>query len=129
LDAVCLKGKVFSGKGEGTEFLNFPWVRKQIKEKLGFTPYQGTLNVRLFEDNVNLRKKLASAKGMGISPEPGFCRGRLFEACLMGTVVCGVIVPEIAGYPEDVIELVASVNLRERLQLSDGDLVVVKIMF
>jgi riboflavin kinase len=124
-----LKGKVFSGKGEGTEFLNFPWVRKQIEEKLGFAPYPGTLNVGLFEDSVNLRKRLEWAKGMEILSEPGFCRGRLFEACLMGTVVCGVIIPDVAGYPEDVIELVASVNLRERLQLSDGDLVDVKIMF
>jgi len=128
LDAVCLKGKVFSGKRKGTEFLSFPWVRRQIEEKLGFMPHQGTLNVRLFEDSVNLRKRLASAKGMEISPEPGFCRGRLFEACLMGTVVCGVIVPEVAGYPEDMIELIASVDLREKLQLSDGDPVDVKIM-
>jgi riboflavin kinase len=123
-----LKGKVFSGKGEGTQFLNFPWVRKQIEEKLGFAPYEGTLNVRLYKDSINLRKTLTSASGMEILPQPGFCRGRLLKACLMGTVVCAVVVPEVAGYPEDVIELVASVNLREKLQLSDGDLVVVQIM-
>jgi riboflavin kinase len=123
-----LKGKVFSGKGEGTQFLNFPWVRKQIEEKLGFAPYEGTLNVRLYKDSINLRKTLTSASGMEILPQPGFCRGRLLKACLMGAVVCAVVVPEVGGYPEDVIELVASVNLREKLQLSDGDLVVVQIM-
>jgi riboflavin kinase len=128
LDAVCLKGKVFSGKGEGTEFLNLPWVRKQIEEKLGFIPYEGTLNVKLHKDSVNLRRMLTSASGIEILPQPGFCHGRLFKACLMGTVVCAVVVPGVSGYPEDVIELVASVNLREKLQLLDGDLVNVKIM-
>ena len=128
MDAICLKGKVFSGKGEGAEFLNLPWVRKQIKEKLGFTPYAGTLNVKLHKDSINLRKVLTSARGIKILPQPRYCRGKLFKACLMGTVVCAVVVPEVSGYPEDVIEVVASVNLREKLQLFDGDLVDVKIM-
>lgn len=128
MDAICLKGKVFSGKGEGTEFLNFSWVKKQIKEKLGFTPCEGTLNVKLHKDSINLRKMLTSARGIEILPQPSFCRGRLFKACLMGAVVCAVVVPGVSGYPEDVIELVASVNLREKLQLLDGDLVDVKIM-
>lgn len=128
MDAICLKGRVVSGKGEGAKFLKLPWVKRQIKEKLGFLPYEGTLNVRLNEDNIKLIKALTSAKGIEIMPQSGFCRGKLFKACLMSNVYCAVVVPEVAGYREDVIELVASVSLRERLRLSDGDLVDVKVM-
>jgi CTP-dependent riboflavin kinase len=46
----------------------------------------------------------------------------------MGSVECAVVFPEVADYPEDVIELIASTNLREKLHLVDGDLVDLKIM-
>jgi CTP-dependent riboflavin kinase len=39
------------------------------------------------------------------------------------------VVPEIVRYPADVIEIVASVNLREKFQLKDGDSVEVTVPF
>ena len=44
-----LNGAIFSGGGNGKKFLELPWVKQQIREKLGFTPYPGTLNVKLNE--------------------------------------------------------------------------------
>jgi len=123
-----LKGKVFSGKGEGSRFIRFPWVRKQIAEKLGLIPYLGTLNIKLDEESLALRNFLKKARGIEISPATGFCRGRCFRARLKGNLECAVVFPEIENYPEDIIEVVASVNLRERLQLKDGDSIEIKIV-
>ena len=33
---LLVKGKVFSGSGEGARFIEIPWVKKQIAEKLLF---------------------------------------------------------------------------------------------
>ncbi|MEM3054151.1 MAG: DUF120 domain-containing protein, partial [Candidatus Bathyarchaeia archaeon] len=55
---ICLKGKVFSGTGEGAKFMELPWVKKQMEEKLGFAPYPGTLNIKLSKDEVKLKKLL-----------------------------------------------------------------------
>lgn len=128
LQSLCLRGKVFSGEGEGTKFIKLQWVKNQIKEKLGFTPYPGTLNIRLSQDNVKLKKGLTDAKGIEIWPTAGFRRGKLLKAYLMGNVECAVVVPEVAGYPEDIIEIIAPTNLREKLHLADGDIVDFKIM-
>ncbi|MEM2419584.1 MAG: DUF120 domain-containing protein, partial [Candidatus Bathyarchaeia archaeon] len=39
---IQVKGKVFSGTGEGSKFVGLKWVKNQIEEKLGFTPFKGT---------------------------------------------------------------------------------------
>jgi riboflavin kinase len=98
--------------------------------KLGFTPYPGTLNIKLAKDDMaKLKEVLEKAKSIDISPAEGFCRGRCFKACLMENVECAVVIPEIAGYPEDAVEIVASANLRKKLHLEDGDTVDIKITF
>ncbi|MDH5482387.1 MAG: CTP-dependent riboflavin kinase [Candidatus Bathyarchaeota archaeon] len=124
---LCIIGKVFSGKSEGKAFITFPWVRKQIIEKLGFIPYPGTLNIELAGDDVKLKKLLVMAKPTEISPVTGFCRGKCFKAHLMDNVKCAIIIPEITDYPENVLEIIASVNLREKLLLKNGDTVKVKL--
>jgi riboflavin kinase len=125
---LTLKGKVFSGSGEGTEFIRLPWVKKQIAEKLGFIPYTGTLNVKLTAESVLIKKSLENARAIEILPLKGFCRGRCFPAYFMQGLKCAIIIPEIENYPEDIIEVVAPVNLREKFKLKDGDMVEVRIM-
>lgn len=128
MNVICLKGRVLSGKGEGTKFMKLPWVKKQAKEKLGFTPSAGTLNLRLSSECIELRKELGNANSIEILPAQGFCIGKCFRALMRG-LECAVVVPEIPEYPEDVIEIIAASNLRKKLQLADGDVIEVKIRF
>ena len=117
---ITFKGTVFSGKGEGRKFIGLPWVKRQIEEKLGFTPYAGTLNIRLSREGLQQKKLLAKAERLDIEPEKGYCRGSLIKAKMAG-LDCGIITPEVPTYPQDVIEVVAPVFLRQRLHLSDGN--------
>jgi len=125
---LTIKGKVFSGSGDGARFIRLPWVRKQIAEKLGFIPYTGTLNIKLTAESITIKKSLKNARAIEISPAKGFCRGRCFPAYFMQNLKCAIIIPEVENYPEDVIEVVAPVNLREKFKLKDGDMVKVKII-
>ena len=126
MKTLCLKGEIYSGKGEGAKFIELTWAKKQMEEKLGFTLFPGTLNLKLTPDNVKNGKLLKKKTGFEITPPSGYCRGRFFKARLNG-VECAVLIPEVAGYPNDVVEIVASVNLREKLCLSDGSLVEVEV--
>jgi len=128
LETLLVKGKVFSGSGEGAKFIQLPWVRKQIAEKLGFTPYPGTLNIKTTGGSRELKELLRNEKAIEISPIEGFCRGRCFKAILIGNLECAIIVPEISNYPENTVEIIAQVNLREKSKLKDGDVIEVKIM-
>ena len=123
---IVFKGTVFSGNGEGRKFIDLPWVKRQIQEKLGFTPYAGTLNIRLSREGLEQKKLLAKAERLDIEPEKGYCRGILIKAKITG-LDCGIIIPQVPVYPSDVIEVVAPVFLRQRLHLSDGSEVGVSV--
>jgi riboflavin kinase len=126
LKKLKLSGKVFSGRGEGEKFLELPWVKRQLKEKLGFVPYYGTLNVRLSEESAKRRQLLERAASMKVCPAEGFCTGKVFKA-FVGELTCAVVIPEVSGYPADVVEIIAPANLRDELRLEDGDEVTVTV--
>lgn len=127
MKTVNMTGTVFSGEGEGARFMELPWVTEQIEEKLGFTPYPGTLNLKLSREGVKNRSLLQKTAGMQVSLSQGFHTGRIFEASLREDVECGIVIPQIPNYPQDVIEVIASTNLREKLGLEDGDHVEIRI--
>ena len=108
--------------------MKLSWVKKQIEEKLGFVPYPGTLDVRITTESVKLKEALAES-GVDILPVAGFQRGKCYRASFTTELMCGLVVPEVAGYPENVIEIIGPENLREKFRLSDGDPVEVKVMF
>jgi riboflavin kinase len=126
LETLRLKGKIFSGKGEGAAFIGLSWARKQIEKKLGFSPYPGTLNVRLIRNSIKLRRLLMVADGLEISPASGYNAGKLFKATLKN-LECAVVFPMVSDYPANVIEVVSSLNLREKLHLVDGSLCEVEV--
>jgi riboflavin kinase len=129
LNEIRVRGTVYSGKGEGAEFVKLPWVRKQIEEKLGFSPFLGTLNIKLTEaEGTKLKNALRKAKATEIVPAAGFHSGKCFRAFMRDNQECVVVIPEINSCPKDVMELVAPANLREKLQLKDGDNVTVRIV-
>jgi len=128
LKTLRLKGSVFSGTGEGSKYISLPWVKQQIREKLGFDPYVGTLNIKLTEDSVKHKKTILRKSSLEILPAAGFCRGKLFEARHASNAIVAVIVPEIPEYPEDVLEIISPENLRKKLQLRDGDTIEVEII-
>lgn len=116
---MTLKGKVFSGGGTGSLFVDLPWARKQFKEKLGFNPYPGTLNLRL-SPGTYAKELRDVTKGIKVTPPEGFYGGRCFKAQVMKKVRGAVVVPDVQGYPPDLLEILAPVNLRKALELKDG---------
>jgi riboflavin kinase len=126
LQRIVFEGTVFSGKGEGRKFIDLPWVKQQIKEKLGFTPYIGTLNICLSTESVKQKKLLENARRFEIYPEKGYCTGILIKAHI-SSLECAIIIPEISNYSSDVLEIIAHLYLREYLHLVDGDQVTVTV--
>ncbi len=120
MQKITFNGKVFSGKGGGKKFLELDWVKRQITAILGLTPYAGTLNIQLSDKSVAHRKLLEKASSMTVHPAEGYSSGKLFKADI-GTLKCAIVIPEVAGYPTAVLEIIAAVNLREQLHLVDGD--------
>jgi riboflavin kinase len=122
LKIVTLQGKVITGQGGGTKFLNLPWVQKQIIEKLGFKPFPGTLNLRLTRESVQTKKGFVTTeKAIMIVPVKGFCCGLCYKARIMDKIDGAIIMPQVPSYPEDLLEIIAPVPLRKTLKLREGD--------
>ncbi|HOO53199.1 MAG TPA: DUF120 domain-containing protein [Methanothrix sp.] len=122
-----IRGRVAAGLGEGQYYISRAGYRRQFSEKIGFTPSPGTLNLKLDEPFALDESDPRSVRIEGFEDE-----GRTFGACrcrpvkIMG--IKGAIVrPERTSYPATLLELIAPVNLREALSLSDGDVVEVTL--
>jgi len=127
-----ISGEVFSGMGEGKYYVSIEGYMKRFEEKLGFTPYPGTLNLRLrtYQD-MQARRMLKAYPGIVIEEfEEGgrtFGRVKCFKAIVEGTEG-SVLLINRTHYGEDVIEVIAPVYLREALSLKDGDVVTVDVV-
>jgi len=126
LPKIALKGKVFSGTGKGKCFIDLPWVRRQIEDGLGFSPYSGTLNLLLTGKNIENKSVLENAKGIIVVPQVGYYPGMLFKADI-GSLECAVVVPLVPNYPRNLLEVISPIYLRGNLRLKDGDEVEVMV--
>lgn len=125
-----LSGRLASGVGEGKSFTRLPWARAQFMAKLGIDPFPGTLNL-ILEEAAERAKWLSVKAGPYtriVPPDPKFCDGRCFPARIEDRIAAAIVVPEVPGYPEHQIELIAAENVRAALGVSDGDRVTITIV-
>ena len=128
--SLIVEGKLVSGEGVGSFFVGVDWSKEQIREKLGFDPYIGTLNIRLSEREAKkLRKVLKTSKGIEIVPAEGYFTGHCFKALIMAKIKGAIIIPDKPGYLSTNLELIAPVSLRRTLSLEDDDEIRVEIFF
>ena len=120
-----IKGKIFSGLGNGTFFTQLDWVEQQCLDKLGFTPFPGTLNLKIEED-LEVVEKLRELEGIALVPPTAeFCQAKCLPITV-GVIRAAIVIPEAEYYtneihPQDVLEIVAPVNIKETLSVQDGD--------
>jgi riboflavin kinase len=126
LPNIVVSGTVFSGEGRGKKFVELPWFKRQVEEKLGFSPYLGTLNLRLSVKEMEKRILLENAEGLVVQPQTGYYSGLLFKATI-NALECGIVIPIMPNYPSDVLEIISPVYLREQLNLADGSLVTLSV--
>ncbi len=120
--AISIEGRLCSGLGEGASFTGLDWVARQFRQKLGYEPHPGTLNLSLAgEAWISAREQMHMAAGIAIEPAGGFCAAKCFAVLIEGCIEGAAILPEVAAYPDDKLEIVAPVAVRQALQLSDGD--------
>lgn len=122
-----INGIVASGLGEGKPFLSMQQYNAQIMKKLGFAPFEGTLNIKF--DEKAAKGILEYSEKIKIS---GFREGNNYFGaayCVkaaLGGIRGAIIIPEKTRH-ENMIEFIAPVNLREKLNLKDNDRVSIEL--
>ncbi len=123
---IELIGSIISGLGEGKYYLSLRGYTKQIEDKLGFSPYAGTLNVKLDRESIAARTRLIEIEPVRIS---GFKRrNRTYGGInCYSTVIEGIhgaiIIPDRSHYHNDVVEIIAPVSIKQTLGKDNSDLI------
>jgi riboflavin kinase, archaea type len=130
------EGSVASGMGEGAYYMSLQGYRRQFKEKLGYEPYPGTLNVRLVDQvYMNARRDL------GVHQPSAFVDGYSDGTRTYGWVKCykarinensaipdaAVLVLERTHYDDTMLEVIAPVPIKQKLALKNGDTIRVDV--
>jgi riboflavin kinase len=128
---LVLKGELFSGLGEGAYYIHQPGYRKQFIKKLGYDPYPGTLNIRLDKQFQRERTLLETAPFILVD---GFTDGersygpvKCYPVSVDDVTHASIITALRSHYGKEILEIIAPVNLREKLKLSDGNTITVRV--
>jgi len=128
-ETITIKGKVFSGVGEGRYYVSLKGYKEQFKEKLGFDPYPGTLNLKIPKEQLYFRRRLEEEDGILIegfkTPDRTFGDVKAFK-CKVNGIEGAIVLPKRTHYPSDVLEVIAPVKLRN-YGIKDGDFVEVEV--
>jgi riboflavin kinase len=128
---IKIKGHITVGLGEGAYYLSQKQYIDQIREKFGFEPFQGTLNIGLRPKDTPILELLR--KGPGIIVEGFTSGGRSFGTCICYPCIVngsgGVIMVPKRTVHTDIIEMISQVKIRDHLGLNDGDEVDVTITY
>lgn len=126
---TAFEGIVASGRAEASGFTTAPWARDGFRRLVGIDPFPGTLNLRVETSAARAAwAALRARPGIRmVPPDPAWCDARLYPVLVAGRVAGAIVLPEVSGYPEDQVEIVAALRLRDALGLGDGDSVEVRV--
>jgi len=133
--AVALEGSVTSGMGEGRHYISLSGYMRQFRERLGYEPFPGTLNVDLNEESVRARSAVSSLSGVPIDGwedddrtfGPATCYAATIEYDGATAEETHIIVPERTHHDETQLEIIAPVRLRDELGVDDAAVVSVRV--
>ncbi len=127
---LAFSGEIVDGVGKGKYYLSLSGYKNEIKDKLGFTPYAGTLNIRLGRKELVKRGRILGEEPVVIN---GFrTRERTFGdlfayPCRVDDVDAALVFPLRSNHPPDIIEIIAGMSLRKVLDKGTGKRVRVKL--
>ncbi len=123
-----LRGKVTAGLGEGSYYVRE--YSDRIKEKLGFKPFFGTLNVSMDSSIHDMRNYIKYRVDRFEKDGTEFNAVEFIPAkILVGNRAesCYVLLPERSKHRHE-IEILSEFNLREKLGLDGGEEIIIEIM-
>ena len=126
---LVISGKVFSGANKAAFFTQLSWVQEQCREKFGFIPFPGTLNLEIEPAEIERLEKVWDQEWESLAaPDENFCSSRVLPVWV-GPVKGILIRPDdhVAIHGRHVMEILAPVKLREVLAVTDGDRVEVRL--
>ena len=123
-----IEGIVTSGLGKGAVFMSIDYYKEEVKEKLGFEAYPGTLNFLIDNEQLNTLKKIDPMRIDGFKKDGKTFGGISYYKIKINNIDGSIIIPDLTEHEENMIEVIAPVNLKSELQIKDGDKVKIQLI-
>jgi riboflavin kinase len=138
---ALFKGKIVTGMGEGAYYMSIDGYKKQFKEKLGYEPFPGTLNLKL-EDKIykDKKKEIMNYPSIYINGFNDHNRTYGWVKCFPAILVpeiqkdkdnfhieAAVLLLERTHHDNSLIEVISPVCIKETANLRNGDAVIIEL--
>ena len=132
-----IRGQLAKGLGEGGYYIALPGYLKQFEKKLNFTPFAGTLNLRLVTEEdleafqLLLKNKIDQVEGF-FHEETKRTLGKVFiwkceiHYAKNKKVDGAIIYPDRTHHHQGIMEVLAPFSIREEWKVEDGDTIVIR---
>lgn len=136
LEEILIVGEVTEGMGEGGYYVRIKEYYDQFREKLGFKPYYGTLNIQLSDLNKelleeNLKNRIPFIIQGFEKEEEGYIKRKYGSVecydCIISSLddqtkkIDGAILKiKRTHHKKNIVEILAEPYLRDTLKLKDG---------
>jgi riboflavin kinase len=122
-----ITGTIARGLGEGAYYVGE--YAEEIKKKLGYKPFPGTLNVKTAEAFSPERLMTGTIKGFKKKSRTfGSIRYAPVEISAKEKTETGHLIIPARTHHRDILEIISPYNLREKMKLADGDEVSVEFV-
>ena len=118
---------VTTGLGKAAYFLGQDFYKIQFREKCGFTPFAGTLNLIVEEEKLEDIRLMKNSCNNVIKPDQGFGGVKYIKAHLNQDIVGAIVFPDKTTHDENYLEFISKDKLRDKYNFKDGDEVVITI--
>jgi len=125
---MVIEGIVTSGLGKGAVFMSIDYYKEKIKEKLGFEAYPGTLNFLIDNEQLNTLKRIDPIRIDGFKKDGKTFGGVSCYKIKINNIDGSIIIPDLTEHEENMVEVIAPVNLKSELQIKDGDKVKIQLI-
>jgi riboflavin kinase, archaea type len=133
-DTIAFEGNVISGMGEGAYYMSLDGYRKQFKDKLGYSPYPGTLNVKLVDQvYMNARRELGKFPSIFIEGFSDKTRTYGWAKCYLANINnnaiknAAILVLERTHYDDSMLEVIAPCSIKNSIGVRNGDRISIKV--
>src|SRR5919202_985663 len=125
---IDFKGVIVSGMGEGAYYMSLYGYKKQFKEKLGYEPYPGTLNIKLLDKiSMNSRREISRYPSIFIDGFSDKSRTYGWAKCYKAEINEGIVkdaavlVLERTHYDDSMLEVIAPVAIKGIMGIKNGE--------
>ncbi len=137
LEEILIVGEVTEGMGEGGYYIRIKEYYEQFRDKLGFKPYYGTLNLQLSDLNKELLEENLKTRILvriaGFEKEEEGRVKRTYGSvdcydCIVSRlddqvnkISAAILKIKRTHHKKNIVEIIAAPYLRDKLNLKDGD--------